>query len=220
MKKKLGVFIIVAMISIFLMTNILFAEAQETEYTNSVKEFFDKYNMIIQDYITSLRVFLLVPIGVTGIISFKNYITIVKHSEKKITVFGIAIPSLIIAIVSLISILSKDSVPYLGLPVVAVSVITLYVFSLLEARKYRMVVIGGSISVGFIAIVLIYFIIATAYSPFNYLSDINTVDAFFIFNSVGVLILMILSMIYSILINRKIENELKELETDSETVKE
>ena len=220
MKKKLGVFIIVAMISIFLMTNILFAEAQETEYTNSVKEFFDKYNMIIQDYITSLRVFLLVPIGVTGIISFKNYITIVKHSEKKITVFGIAIPSLIIAIVSLISVLGKDSVPYLGLPVVAVSVITLYVFSLLEAKKYRMVVIGGSISVGFIAIVLIYFIIATAYSSFNYLSDIGTVDAFFIFNSVGVLILMILSMIQSILINRKIENELKELETDSLTIKE
>jgi len=220
MKKKLGVFIIVAMISIFLMTNILFAEAQETEYTNSVKEFFDKYNMIIQDYITSLRVFLLVPIGVTGIISFKNYITIVKYSEKKITVFGIAIPSLIIAIVSLISILGKNSVPYLGLPVVAVSVITLYVFSLLEARKYRMVVIGGSIAVGFIAIVLIYFIIATAYSPFNYLSDINTVYALFTFNSVGVLILMILSMIQSILINRKIENELKELETDSLTVKE
>jgi hypothetical protein len=83
-----------------------------------------------------------------------------------------------------------------------------------------MVVIGGSISVGFITIVLIYFIIATAYSPFNYLSDIGTVDAFFIFNSVGVLILMILSMIQSILINRKIENELKELETDSLTIKE
>lgn len=220
MKKKLGVFIIVAIISMFLMTNILFAETQETEYTNSVKEFFDKYNMIIQDYITSLRVFLLVPIGVTGIISFKNYITIVKYSEKKITVFGIAIPSLIIAIVSLISVLGKESVPYLGLPVVAVSVITLYVFSLLEARKYRMVVIGGSISVGFITIVLIYFIIATAYSSFNYLSDINTVYALFTFNSVGVLILMILSMIQSILINRKIENELKELETDSETLKE